>query len=169
MRTAYKTFLLIMLTLVLTCGTKSADRINFKLVFSSAVEDGKFYSDENVTDVLYYIEDLTETERGSLIYPKTCKDNDFEPGCGFDKDDKVDLKLCFEQCGSSSSTFVPPGNNIKLVFCARNSEGKVIYKGESEQFQNDPEKWTGEISILICEAETPLSNCLESLPVECTP
>ena len=151
--------LLLSISLV-TCGTKDAKEIQFSLSFPAG------YDVSRVTDVVYYLINISAEEQPPLVYPSECTRENLVSGCGFEPGEEGNLVLCFDsQCNGASATTYPITSDkaIQLLYCARDEDTRVIYKGISQNFYNSPELYTMPITITIEDVGS-LVDCREVAP-----
>ncbi len=142
---------------LLTCGTKDAKEIKFSLKFSAD------YDERTVTDVIYYLVNITDQSKLPLVYPRECPDRQLESGCGFAPGDTANLVLCFDsECNGANPTDYPISQNttVQLLYCARAADTTVIYKGISPEFTNNPVNQTVTLTIPV-ESVPNLVDCRE--------
>lgn len=140
----------LILGLCAQCGTKSATTINIILNHGTGVDD-PFDVANGVNDIVFIVQDLDVTTPKTLVYPTDC--STFTTGCGFSINDNYNLELCFKECGTPDA-FIVPEHPARLIFCARNGAGEVLFYGESTQFYNDPSIGTQNVTINV-STETP--------------
>jgi len=153
------TILLLTLSLV-TCGTKDAKEIQFSLLFPAD------YDSSQVTDVIYYLINLSDREQLPLVYPSECTRENLVSGCGFVPGEEANLVLCFDsECKGATSTRFPitSNKNIRLLYCARAADTTVIYKGISSDFSNNPDVYSAPLTISITDVPN-LVDCREEAP-----